>query len=58
MESENKQNAMSWWRSLHIDSQYEWAAKIYPITWKFKIVSATHLMIERIYNQYKNEQKK
>jgi hypothetical protein len=54
METENKQNAMIWWESLHIDSQYELASKVYP-TWKFKVVSASHLMIERIYNQYKNE---
>lgn len=54
MENTNRQDALSWWRSLDIDEQYEWSKRVYP-TWKFSMVSASSSMIERIYVRYKNE---
>ena len=50
----NRELALSWWRSLSIDEQYNWAKRVFP-TWKFTMVSASSSMIERIYNRYKLE---
>ena len=50
----NRELALSWWRSLSIDEQYNWAKRVFP-TWKFGMVSASSSMIERIYNRYKLE---
>ena len=50
----NRELALSWWGSLSIDEQYNWAKRVFP-TWKFAMVSASSSMIERIYSRYKLE---
>ena len=51
----NRKDALEWWNTLSFDDQWDWASRVFP-DWKFRIVSSSSSMIERIYNRYKNKQ--